>query len=202
MVRVAVVFDSPDTTVALTEAMVGLIDESGRVVASRTLQAAELTGPTVVTALAAPAGRYRLRVAAVEGSGRGGTADVDVDAGLAVAGALRLSDLVIGRSRDGQFQPRLEFTKEAVATAQLELYGGREGARVGVVVELARTLTGPALVATPGVFTATEEADRFLVTAAVPIGALPPGDYVVRATVAAEGQPGGRVVRSLRKAVH
>ncbi len=202
LVRVAVLFDSPDRSVAMTEAMVGLFDESGRLVASRTLTAAELQSPLVMTALAAPAGRYRLRVAAVEGSGRAGTADVQLEAGLAVAGPLRLSDLVVGLSRDGQFQPRLEFGREAVATVQLELYGGREGARVGVVVELARTLTGPAVLATPGVFTATEEADRFLVTAAVPIGALPPGDYVVRATVAAEGQPGGRVVRPLRKAVN
>jgi hypothetical protein len=36
-------------------------------------------------------------------------------------------------------------------------------------------------------------------TGAVPIGALPPGDYVVRAMVALEGHPATRVVRTLRK---
>ena len=83
--------------------------------------------------------------------------------------------------------------------AHLEVYGGREGARVGVMFEIARTLNGPAIVTMPGAFAATNEADRFLVTAAIPIGALAPGDYVVRATVAAQDQAGGRVVRPIRK---
>jgi hypothetical protein len=41
--------------------------------------------------------------------------------------------------------------------------------------------------------------NRYIATVALPIGALPPGDYVVRATVAAAGQAPGRVVRTLRK---
>jgi hypothetical protein len=65
--------------------------------------------------------------------------------------------------------------------------------------EVARTVNGPAVVTMPGAFAATNEADRFLVTAAIPVGALPPGDYVVRATVAAQDQAGGRVVRAIRK---
>jgi len=138
-------------------------------------------------------------VAAAEASGRGGTADFTLDAGLAAAGSLQLSDLVLGLSRNGQFQPRLEFGSEASAMAHLEIYGGREGTQVGVMFEVARTANGPALVTMPGAFAATTEADRFLVTAAIPIGALPAGDYVVRATVAAENQTGGRVVRPLRK---
>ncbi len=201
VMRVNIVFDSPDPAAVPSEAMVGLFADDGRLVSSRVLTAADLGGPVHVTAVTAPAGRYRLRVAAVEASGRGGTADILLEAGLGPAGALRLSDLVLGLSRDGQFRPRLEFAGEATAMAQLEVYGGREGARVGVIVEVAPTVNGPAVVTVPGVFAATGEADRFVVTAAVPIGALPAGDYVVRATVAAEGQAGGRVVRPLRKVV-
>ncbi|MCC7184815.1 MAG: hypothetical protein IT185_01140 [Acidobacteria bacterium] len=198
-VRVVIMFDSPDPAVALADAIVGLFSEDGKLVASRVMPAAELVGRTVTTALTVPAGSYRLRVAATEASGRGGSADFPVDAGLVRAGALTLSDLVLGLSRDGQFQPRLEFGAEATAMAHLELYGGREGARVGVVFELARTLNGPALMSMPGAFAATSDADRFLVTAAIPIGAMAPGDYVVRATVAELDQAGGRVVRPLRK---
>lgn len=198
-VRVVVLFDSPDPAAALADAIVGLYSSDGRLVASRVLPTAELQGRVVITALSVPAGTYRLRVAASEASGRGGTADFTLDGGLVRAGTLRLSDLVLGLSRDGQFQPRLEFGSEASVTAQLEVYGGREGERVGVVFELARSLNGPALVAMPGAFAATAEADKFLVTGAIPIGALPPGDYVVRATVAAQDQAGGRVVRPLRK---
>jgi hypothetical protein len=197
--RVTVLFDSPDRTAVPSEAMVGLFATDGRLVSSRVLTAAELDEPTVITALAAPQGTYRLRVAAVEASGRSGTADFPVDAGLIAAGGLRLSDLVVGLSRNGLFQPKLEFAQEASLMAQLEVYGGREGSRVGVVFEIARTMNGPALLAVPGAFTATAEPDKFLASAAVPIGALPAGDYVVRATVAAEGQAGGRVVRPVRK---
>lgn len=200
-VRVIVLFDSPDAAAAPSDAMVGLFSEDGKLVASRVLTTADLQGSPIITALAAPPGRYRLRVAAVEAGGRAGAADTTLDAGLSTAGSFRLSDLVLGLSRDGQFRPRLEFSREATLIAQLELYGGREGARVGVVVELARTAAGPAILSMPGTFTATDEADKFLVTAVVPIGALPAGDYVVRATIAAEGQAGGRVVRPLRKAV-
>lgn len=83
--------------------------------------------------------------------------------------------------------------------AYLEIYGGKEGTLVGVAFEIARTPNGPALVTLPGAIAATSEPDRFLVTAALPIGALAPGDYVVRATVALQGQAGGRVLRPLRK---
>lgn len=198
-VRVVVLFDSPDPAAVLNDALVGLFAEGGRMVASRVLKSDELQGDPVVTALSVPAGTYRVRVAAAEASGRGGTADFTLDAGLAAAGSLQLSDLVLGLSRNGQFQPRLEFGSEASAMAHLEIYGGREGTQVGVMFEVARTANGPALVTMPGAFAATTEADRFLVTAAIPIGALPAGDYVVRATVAAENQTGGRVVRPLRK---
>lgn len=198
-VRVIVLFDSPDPAASINDAIVGLFAEDGRLVASRVMPAAELVGPTITTALTVPAGAYRLRVAAAEASGRGGTADFTLDAGLVSAGGLTLSDLVLGLSRDGQFQPRLEFGAQATAMAHLEVYGGREGARVGVVFEIARSVNGPAIVGMPGAFAATTEADRFLVTAAIPIGALPPGDYVVRATVAAQDQAGGRVVRPIRK---
>lgn len=41
--------------------------------------------------------------------------------------------------------------------------------------------------------------NRYIATGVVPIGTLPPGDYVVRAIVGLEGQPMTRVTRTLRK---
>ena len=113
--------------------------------------------------------------------------------------AASLSALVIGLSRKGHFSPRLEFGSEASAMAHVEIYGGSAGEAVGAVFELARTANGPALVALRGTFASTTDPDRFIASAALPIGALAPGDYVVRATVAAEGKAGGRVLRALRK---
>jgi hypothetical protein len=199
MVRVITMFDSPDPAAALDSAMVGLFDETGRMVASRQFSSAELTGSPVVAALAVPPGHYRLRVAAAEATGRGGAADYDVTAELSSAGPLTLSALVVGLSRGGGFSPRLEFGSEASAMAHVEIYGAAAGESVGAVFELARSANGPALVTLQGTFAATTDPDRFIVTAALPIGALTPGDYVVRATVAAQDKPGGRVLRALRK---
>jgi hypothetical protein len=199
MVRVIAMFDSPDPSAALNSGMVGLFDDSGRMVASRQFSSAELTSSPVVAALSVPKGHYRLRVAATEAAGRGGAADYDVTAELPLAGPLMLSALVMGLSREGRFLPRLEFGSEASAMAQVEIYGASAGEAVGAVFELSRTSNGPPLITLKGTFAATADPDRFLVTAAFPIGALQPGDYVVRATVAAQGKAGGRVLRALRK---
>jgi hypothetical protein len=64
---------------------------------------------------------------------------------------------------------------------------------------VATTLNGQPLLQMMPAVDPTGEADRFNVTAAIPLGALPPGDYVIRAIVGLEGQPEGRVVRTLRK---
>jgi hypothetical protein len=198
-VRVVTMFDAPDPTAAVSSAMVGLFDGQGRLVSSTQLSGADLAASPVVSAMSVGPGTYRVRVAAVEGGGRAGAADVTVSAELTPAGPLLMSALVLGVERAGKFAPRLEFQDEASARAQLEIYGGSEGTEVGVAFEIARSANGPALVTVPGVFDATSEPDRFVITAALAIGALPPGDYVVRATVAAKDQPAGRVLGTLRK---
>ena len=152
-----------------------------------------------MAALSAPAGDYRLRVAPLDNQNRAGAADVNVSVGLTDAGPLKLSSLVVGQNRPEGFAPRLEFSTEVTALAMLEIYGASAGTAVGVAFEIATSLNGPAIATLPGAFAATNEPDRFIVTAAIPIGALPPGDYAIRAIVAAQGQAGGRVVRTIRK---
>lgn len=196
--KVLAIFDAPGTP-SLNTAMVGLFDITGRMVASTTATAAELAANPIVAALSAPAGDYRLRVAAIDTQNRAGAADVDVNVALTDAGPLKLSSLVVGQNRPEGFAPRLEFTNEVTALAMLEIYGGTAGTAVGVAFEVATSLNGPAMVTMPGAFAATNEPDKFMVTAVIPVGALPPGDYAIRAIVAAKDQPGGRVVRSIRK---
>jgi len=196
--KVLAIFDAPGTP-TLTTAMVGLFDATGRLVSSSTSTPTELSNSPVVAALSAPAGDYRLRVAALDNQNRAGAADVTVSVGLTDAGPLKLSSLVVGQNRPEGFAPRLEFSTEVTALAMLEIYGASAGAAVGVAFEIATSLNGPAIATLPGAFAATNEPDRFIVTAAIPVGALPPGDYAIRAIVAAQGQPGGRVVRTIRK---
>jgi hypothetical protein len=58
---------------------------------------------------------------------------------------------------------------------------------------------GKTLVAAPLVLEATGESDRVVARGSIPIGALPPGDFVVRATIEQQGHPAGRVLRTIRK---
>lgn len=183
----------------LRSASAGLFDENGRLSAQSTADATALSATPVITGLVAKPGAYRLRVAATDASGRAGTADYDLEAELAPAGPLTLSSMMVGISRGGGFSPRLQFGSEPVALAYLEIYGPTSGAPVSIALEIATSPNGPAKLSIPGAVAETRSADRRLATAAIPIGGLPPGDYVIRAVVRMEGQPSGRVVRTIRK---
>jgi hypothetical protein len=181
------------------QALSAALFADGKLISRWDAEAQHLATMPVLAALVAPAGSYRLRVTAVDAAGRGGAVDADLDVGVVEAGPLRISSVVLGLSRGGAFQPRLEFTSEPVAIGYVELYGGTAGASVTALIEIARSATGPAIIATPLAIEASRDTGRFLAQGAVPIGALPPGDYVIRALVGVEGQPMGRVMRTIRK---
>ena len=65
-------------------------------------------------------------------------------------------------------------------------------------VELTADPDGEPLQAVPLTPSATSEADRFLLSAKIPLDSVKPGDYMVRAVVGVQGQE-GRVTRTLRK---
>jgi hypothetical protein len=200
-VNVVALFESVDKGVTLTGAAAGLFDSTGRLVAQWNAAAGEVGTPgrLVALAMSAPPGAYRLRVAAVDASGRIGAVDTDVEAELAPAGPLRLSSLMLGLSRDDKFSPRLQFTTETTAIAYLEVYDGKPGTQVMAMFELARSANGPALMQFPAGLDATSEPGRFLITTTIPVGGLPPGDYVIRGIIGLEGQAAGRVIRTLHK---
>jgi VWFA-related protein len=197
--KVVSIVESSDPSASLSAAVVALIDANGRLVAQWTASADDLARVPVVAAMRVAPGRYRLRAAAVDGAGRRGTADEHLFTELTPAGSLSLSSIILGLLRDGAFVPRLQFSAEPVAMAYLELYGGVPGAPVSAVLELATTLNGPAAVTVPLAIGPTADAGRYRATAALPIGNLPDGDYIVRAIVGIEGQAAGRVTRTLRK---
>jgi VWFA-related protein len=196
--KIVALGETVDPSVTLTAAAAGLVDSNGKLVAQATLEPAQLKAGPYPTAMLVPPGTYRLRFAASDSQGRTGTADYEFTAELRQAGTLHLSSLLLGLSRGG-FMPRLQFGTEPVVLAYVDIYGGKPGEQVTATFELARSLNGPAILTVPGTLAAA--GDHHSATAAVPIGALTPGDYIVRATVGIAGQPATRVERTLRKSV-
>jgi VWFA-related protein len=186
----------PGTTLASLVA--ALFDRDGKLVTSWTATADELKGAPVVGAMPAEPGAYRLRVAAIDSTGRAGTADYELDAEIVQTGPLKVSSVILGLSREGRFTPRLQFSAEPVAIAFVELYGAPPGTAIASSLEIASTTNGPAIFTLPLAFERTGDS-RYAATGAIPIASLPAADYVVRAMVGIEGQPMTRVIRTLRK---
>jgi hypothetical protein len=105
---------------------------------------------------------------------------------------------MLGVSRGGTTVPQFEFGQEPTATASFDIYGGDAGLRLSAALEVSRTLDGPPLIAVPLVLTRADER-RVVATGALAVGALPPGDYIVRGTIRLDDGTTGRVVRTLRK---
>lgn len=197
-VRVIAIAEAADSRAKLTSLVAGLFDRDGRLVANWVAAPMDLARTPVLGAMDVEPAGYRLRVAAIDSTGRAGTADYDLTAEVATAGPLRLSSLALGLSREGGFTPRLQFGAEPVAIAQLEIHGGEPGARLSVALELASSPHGPPMVVLP--LALRPAGDRhYVASGALPIGSLPPGDYAVRALVGLEGHAIARIVRTLRK---
>ena len=194
--RVGVVIETIDATVSLASAGAILVEPSGRI-AARWI-GRDVTNRPLLGALAAPPGTYRLRVAAIDTAGRAGMVEELVEARLTTVGTLSLSSLMLGVSREAGMIPQLEFRAEPAAIASFDIYGGAAGMALTPTLDLARGLEGPALVGLPLTLTRADDA-RVVATATVPLGALAPGDYVVRGVITLEDGKTARITRTLRK---
>jgi hypothetical protein len=195
--RVGVLLEPVDAAATLTAAGAILIDSGGRVVAH--WHARDATERPLLGAMTAPAGSYRIRAAAIDGSGRAGAAEVDIEAELTAVGSLSLGSLLLTVTRGGTSALALEFGSEPTARASFDIYGGTEGQRLSATLEIARDVDGPAIAAVPLALTRAD-ASRVVATGTVPLGALPPGDYAVRGIIRLDDGTSGRVIRTLRKA--
>jgi len=195
-IRVGVVIEPADPAATLSSVGALLIAADGRI-AGRWF-AKDATERPLLGAMAAPPGTYTLRVAAVDAAGRAGIAEDTIDATLVPVGPLSLGGLMLGVSRPEGVKLQLEFHAEPVAIASFDLYGGTSGQRLGAALEVARDADGQPLVSVPLALSRADES-RVTATGAVPLGALPPGDYVVRGVIRLEDGTTGRVLRTLRK---
>ncbi len=194
--RVGVVVESGNPAASLDSVGAALVDGDGHIAAR--WFAADSSARPLIGAMVAPPGTYRLRVAAMDSGGRPGAAEEVIEARLTPVGPLLLGSLLLGVSRDDEVAPRLEFGAEPSAIVTFDIYGGVAGMRISATMEVARALDGPALVTLPLALARADES-RVVATGAAPIGALPPGDYVVRGVIRLEDGTMGRVTRTLRK---
>jgi hypothetical protein len=193
--RVGIVVEPADDGAEL--ATVGAVLVDGGEIAGRWI-AGDTLGRPLLGAIPAAAGTYRLRVVAIDASGRIGAAEEVVEVGLTQVGPLSLGSLLLGISRHDTLVPQLQFGNEPTAIASFDIYGGTAGMRVSAAVEVARDVDGPALVTLPLALAGVDEG-RVVAKGAVPIGALPAGDYVVRGVIRLEDGTTGRVARTVRK---
>jgi hypothetical protein len=194
--RLGVVVEPAEPGVSFTSAGAILVAGDGQVVSH--WFAKDASERPLLGALAAEAGTYRLRVAAIDSAGRAGVTEETIEAGLVSVGPLALGSLMLGISRGGSATPLLEFGSEPTAMAYFDIYGGDSGLALSARVEVARD-TERAAVATLPLALTRASASRVVASGTLPLGALPAGDYVVRGIVRLESGETGRVFRTLRK---
>lgn len=195
-VKVVVLFEPVDPSVTLSSAVVALFDQQGELMAQSTLRPADLAGRPARTALPVTPGTYRLRVAATDASGRGGTVDDHIRAELTSAATVQTSGLLFGTRQHEGFVPRLEFTNETSGIAYLELYP-TTAEPIDVVFELADTADGPARARLPA--SVQRGTEMSIASAEFAVAPIPAGDMVMRAVVGVGGKPVATVMRTLRK---
>lgn len=150
------------------------------------------------SAASVPAGRYRLRVAAMSEDGARGTVEHAVNASLTAAGSLQVSDLILGVATGDSFTPRLDFARaDARAVGYIEVYGRLTGTGLSLALERAATPDGESLEALPMTLQQRGEASHFA-TAALSLADLTPGDHIVRVVLRVDHTVVARVTRTLR----
>ncbi len=195
--KVVAVAEPVDPAVKLNAAVVGVYDAKGKLVAQSSAQPEMFARMPMMFAAVVPPGRYRIRFAATDSAGRGGSADQELPIELATAGALKMSALLLGVDAGG-FKPVLEFKDEPAALATFEVYG-KPPASLPLRMELAATVDGPPIQQVPPAGTGTKDPDRFIISGTFQLGTLAPGDYVVRAIVGSPETGEARLTRTLRK---
>ena len=195
---VIVMGEPVDPAAKLTAVTAGLVDSAGKIVVQLSADEKQLGGRPIVLSFPAAQGTYRLRFAATDATGKGGAVDQELQVELTTAGPLKLGSLVLTAFRNNSAVPALIFRDEEKIVGVLEMYGQLTG-KISARMEIAASLEGEAIATVQPGGRQTSETDKFILTGELPIAALAPGDYVVRAFVGMDGQPEGKVIKTFRK---
>ncbi len=210
-IRVVVSAEIGEPTRETREWPVGVIavDANGKIVAQSVATSSlspardgEAAPALFLTSLLLDPGDYSLRVAAVTPDGRAGSVHHPVPARLVPVGArLTSSDLIVssaaaGEARSLRPSPTAIIEGET-AFASIEI-GGSDRAALGqatVAFEIAESETSAAIVTANSEQQAREGGMTRAFAARVPLGVLPPGEYVARAIITVPGAEPARITR-------
>ena len=151
-------------------------------------------------------GNYTVKVAVVDGSGRRGSVERTITARLNGFGQLHATDLVLADNTPqnaGDAPPPVAADlngDELYAYLELLSEAPEQITNATVVIEVAQSAAGAAIDSVPARLQAAETAEgrRRIVEAGLPIGLLPPGEYVARAVISVSGRKVGQVIRPFR----
>ena len=168
-----------------------LIDDTGVIASSGSDPAVEGRFTQVVSV---PRGRYSLKIAAIDSTGRQGSVERVVDARLIGSEGIGLSDLTITDSEPGQaLRPVVASTEGETAGAVLEIYGPPGWKPQGVSVRIdVKPVDGSSAVFTAPASVSAIGASTLRARAELKLRDLPAGAYVATAHVT---MPGGVVKR-------
>lgn len=202
-VRVVVTGEFGRTAVAPEEAAVGYIvmGSQGKIVASAMTRnravPVRTTGPGPLQAsliIEVPPGRYTLRMAVVDGEGRGGSVEHELTALTSAAGGVDIADLLLAPASTTAQPTTVRLVADPTIDeepfgAYLEVYprSAEAARRTSVTVEIADDDTARPIATTKAPLVETREKGRYVAQALLPLGLVPPGEYVARAVVNAGG---------------
>jgi VWFA-related protein len=151
-------------------------------------------------------GTYTMKVAVVDESGRRGSVERTITARLNGFGQLHATDLLLADNTPqnaGDAPPPVaaDLTGDELYT-YLELLSeaAEQLTNATVMIEIAHSEAGGAIASAPARLQAAEREGgrRRIAEAGLPIGLLPPGEYVARAVISVSGRQVGQVIRPFR----
>jgi tetratricopeptide (TPR) repeat protein len=178
-----------------------VVDDKARVVASAVaLNKAEpvrpgAPGPLQATTLVdVPPGKYTLKLAVLDASGRAGSVEHTLEAAVSSAGPVEVADLLLAPAGVGTQTAVRLVADPTIETepfgAYLEVYPRSTNATrdMAVVIEVADSDAGPSIGTVKAELGESKEKGRFIAQALLPLALVPPGEYVARAVVTAGGE--------------
>ena len=171
-----------------------LVDAGGVIAATATI---ESPSGRYAFSCVVPEGRYTLRAAAIDPLGRQGSVQRVFPARLGGTTRLRVADLMLAPvpgTPAAPLSPIVDRASGEAVVAYLEFEAVPSARPTAVRVGIARAASDPPLLT--AVAAVSLRADGWaMARAVIPIGGLPPGSYVARADIDADGAPAGGVTR-------